>query len=90
VNDLAQQCCDSVGLVDSDFIRDWLPDNDAEFYFCGPKPFMTSVYCALRDWGVDDKQMHFEFFGPRQELTTSNIATHTPVVRSNRTERVAS
>lgn len=84
VNDLAEQRCDSVGLVDGDFIRDWLPNNNAEFYFCGPKPFMTSVYRALREWGVDDARLHFEFFGPKQELTISNIATHTATVRSNR------
>jgi nitric oxide dioxygenase len=68
-DDVRKQHCDSVGLVDADFIRDWLPDNDAEFYFCGPKPFMTGVYRSLKDWGVPDDRIHFEFFGPREELT---------------------
>jgi nitric oxide dioxygenase len=68
-DDLKRQHCDSVGLVDADFIRDWLPDNDAEFYFCGPKPFMTGVYRSLKDWGVPDDRIHFEFFGPHEQLT---------------------
>ncbi|HEX3601758.1 MAG TPA: NO-inducible flavohemoprotein [Lacipirellulaceae bacterium] len=67
--DLLKQHCDSIGLVDADFIRDWLPDNDAEFYFCGPKPFMTGVYRSLKDWGVPDDRIHFEFFGPREDVT---------------------
>jgi nitric oxide dioxygenase len=44
-------------------------DNDADFYFCGPKPFMMVVYRSLKEWGVPDVRIHFEFFGPREELT---------------------
>jgi nitric oxide dioxygenase len=84
MNDVAEQRCDSVGIVDDDFIRDWLPDNDAEFYFCGPIPFMASVFRALRDRGVHGTRMHFEFFGPKQELESRNIAGHSALVRSNR------
>ncbi len=68
-DDTQQQRCDSAGLVDGEFLREWLPTNDAEFYFCGPKPFMTNIYRGLKEWEVDDSRIHFEFFGPRQEIT---------------------
>ncbi len=67
-HDLQEQHCDSTGLVDGEFLRSWLPTHDAEFYFCGPKPFMAGVYRALKETGVDDSRIHFEFFGPRQEI----------------------
>jgi len=68
-NDLQQKCCDSTGSIDTKLLSQLLPGKDAEFYFCGPKPFMISVYQGLKDWGVDESRIHFEFFGPRQELT---------------------
>ena len=64
--------CDGTGFVDGEFLRSWLPTNDAEFYFCGPRPFMQSVYRELQDWGVDESRLHFEFFGPRQEIVAVN------------------
>jgi nitric oxide dioxygenase len=70
-DDVKKRLCDSAGLVDGDFLREWLPTNDADFYFCGPKPFMTSVFHALKEWGVDESRMHFEFFGPRDDISTA-------------------
>jgi nitric oxide dioxygenase len=71
-DDLDSGRCDAAGFVDREFLRNWLPTNDADFYFCGPAPFMRSVYRELRDWGVDDARIHFEFFGPRQEIVVLN------------------
>jgi nitric oxide dioxygenase len=68
-DDLSAGRCDSVGVVDAALLKQLVPHNDAEFYFCGPKPFMTGVYRLLKDRGVDDSRLHFEFFGPRQEIT---------------------
>ena len=71
-DDLRDRRCDSTGFVDGEFLRSWLPTNDAEFYFCGPRPFMQSVYRELQDWGVEESRLHFEFFGPRQEIVAVN------------------
>lgn len=60
--------CDHVGTVTTDLLRDWTPHQDADFYFCGPKPFMQSVFAGLKELGVDDERIHYEFFGPQQEL----------------------
>jgi len=60
--------CDRVGTVDTEVLRAWTPYQEAEFYFCGPQPFMRNVLAGLKELGVDDSRIHFEFFGPRQEL----------------------
>jgi nitric oxide dioxygenase len=70
-DDLAQGKCDSVGIVDVEWLRNATPHSNADFYFCGPAPFMRNVYSALRELGVDDARMSFEFFGPRQSLAPS-------------------
>lgn len=63
--------CDSTGLVDVDFLREFVPNRDADFYFCGPKPFMAGLYRNLTNWGVNEANIRFEFFGPRQDIITA-------------------
>jgi nitric oxide dioxygenase len=67
-DDMAQGRCHSVGLVDVRLLEELLPNNDAEFYVCGPKPFMCGLYHELLNWGVPESQIHLEFFGPKQDL----------------------
>ncbi|GMA65324.1 NO-inducible flavohemoprotein [Alicyclobacillus fastidiosus] len=55
------------GFVDADWLRSIAP-LDAEFYFCGPVSFMKAVYRILKGLGVDDAQIHYEFFGPQGSL----------------------
>ena len=54
------------GLIDAELLEDMLPERDADYYFCGPKPFMVGIYHNLLKWGIPASQVHFEFFGPRQ------------------------
>jgi nitric oxide dioxygenase len=68
-SDLQHKCCDSTGIIDLKLLSQLLPSNDAEYYFCGPKPFLVGLYRGLKKWGVEDSRMHYEFFGPKQELT---------------------
>lgn len=58
----------STGFVNAEFVETLLPDRDADYYFCGPKPFMVNIYQDLLKWGIPANQVHFEFFGPREEL----------------------
>lgn len=67
--DLEQRRCDSVGMVNAEFLSRWAPLESAYFYFCGPRPFMQTIYAALKTSGVYDERIRFEFFGPRQEIT---------------------
>ncbi|MDP4171990.1 MAG: NO-inducible flavohemoprotein [Bacillota bacterium] len=66
--DLAQQAFDVEGYV----TREWLERNvdtaQSDFYFCGPVPFMKSINRSLKEMGVADEHIHFEFFGPKGNL----------------------
>ena len=52
--------------------KDWLVKNiyeeNADFYFCGPVPFMKAINRSLKELGVDHGRIHFEFFGPSGNL----------------------
>tara|TARA_R110000824_G_scaffold81582_4_gene205047 strand:+ start:265 stop:1485 length:1221 start_codon:yes stop_codon:yes gene_type:complete len=63
---LEENC--SAGMVDADLIESLIPSRHADYYFCGPKPFMVNIYQDLLVWGIPASQVHFEFFGPREEL----------------------
>lgn len=58
----------STGFITAELIESLLPGRDADYYFCGPQPFMVNIYHGLLKWGIPAPQVHFEFFGPRQEL----------------------
>jgi ferredoxin-NADP reductase len=46
---------------------------DADFYLCGPPPFLSSFTAGLKDWGVAVNRIHTEIFGP-EESETPGIA----------------
>jgi nitric oxide dioxygenase len=56
------------GLINAEFLESVVEDRNADYYFCGPKPFMLGIYAYLQAWDIPLAQIHFEFFGPRQEL----------------------
>lgn len=58
----------STGFITAELIGSLLPGRDADYYFCGPQPFMVAIYHDLLKWGIPASQVHFEFFGPREEL----------------------
>jgi nitric oxide dioxygenase len=58
----------STGFIDAALIESLVPGRDADYYFCGPQPFMVGIYHELLAWGMPPAQVHFEFFGPRQAL----------------------
>lgn len=58
----------STGFITAELIESLLPGRDGDYYFCGPQPFMVGIYHDLLKWGIPASQVHFEFFGPRQEL----------------------
>lgn len=67
--DLDTGKCDSTGLIDANFLKNLLSDIDADYYFCGPKPFMVRLFHGLQAAGVPEQRLHFEFFGPKQDLS---------------------
>lgn len=69
--DVEMRQCDSIGTVTKEFLQNTTPHEQASYYFCGPKQFMQAVYSGLKELGVDDDRIAFEFFGPRQDITAS-------------------
>ena len=52
---------DCKGFVNKDWLKDNVPLN-AEFYFCGPPPFMKGVENSLLELGVPKEKINYEFF----------------------------
>lgn len=67
-DDVAARRCDSVGMLDAELLNQIAAQSDADFYICGPKPFMAQALHVLRRQGIDDSRLHFEFFGPKSDL----------------------
>ncbi|MFC4387735.1 NO-inducible flavohemoprotein [Gracilibacillus marinus] len=63
-----ESTCDKTGFIDLTFLQSIIPTTDASFYFCGPEPFMKAVFKALKEWNVEESDIHFEFFGPQGDL----------------------
>ncbi len=65
---LADDQYDLEGYVNLNWMKEIIPSNDCDFYFCGPEGFMKVVKQSLSDWNVPDEQINYEFFGPNVEL----------------------
>jgi ferredoxin-NADP reductase len=65
------QYAERVGV---DLFKRLLPSNNYDFYMCGPPPMMGTVVPALEEWGVPEKQIHFEAFGPATVKKTPKAA----------------
>ncbi|MBP7722534.1 MAG: NO-inducible flavohemoprotein [Alphaproteobacteria bacterium] len=65
---ITRNAADDTGMIDAALIERLMPEKDSDYYFCGPKPFMVNMYHQLLEWGIPASQVHFEFFGPKQEL----------------------
>jgi nitric oxide dioxygenase len=59
---------DKEGYIDLPWLRNAVPTHDAGFYFCGPVPFMQTINRLLKEWGVAEADIHYEFFGPSGSL----------------------
>lgn len=58
----------SEGLIDAALLDELVGDRQAEYYFCGPEPMLQAVYRLLRERGVEEVDIHYEFFGPAGSL----------------------
>jgi nitric oxide dioxygenase len=66
--DNQSRCFHHQGFINLEWLKRVLPHNEADFYFCGPIPFMKAVNQALKEWGVPREQLHYEVFGPSVSL----------------------
>ncbi|PLS07264.1 NO-inducible flavohemoprotein [Neobacillus cucumis] len=59
---------DVEGYITREWLKDHVSFEESEFYFCGPVPFMKSINRSLKELGVNESRIHFEFFGPMGNL----------------------
>ncbi|AAP85952.1 NO-inducible flavohemoprotein (plasmid) [Cupriavidus necator H16] len=55
---------DYPGLVDVKQIEKSILLPDADYYICGPIPFMRMQHDALKNLGIHEARIHYEVFGP--------------------------
>lgn len=59
---------DQEGFISIDWLKENTPLLDSDIYLCGPKPFLRHFIASLSQEGVAANRMHYEFFGPADEL----------------------
>lgn len=62
---------DVSGMITLDWLAASVPMHDADFYLCGPKPFLRNFVTGLAQAGVPASRIHYEFFGPADALTSA-------------------
>ncbi len=59
---------DHAGIITDDWLIANTPTGEADYYICGPRPFLRAAVSALSLAGVASDRIHYEFFGPADEL----------------------
>ncbi|AIB15433.1 dihydropteridine reductase (plasmid) [Azospirillum argentinense] len=59
---------DERGFISMDWIVANTPTQEAAYYLCGPRPFLRAMVGGLAGRGVPLGSIHYEFFGPADEL----------------------
>jgi uncharacterized protein len=75
LNDVKGKDYHHEGRVSVDLFKKVLPSNNYEYFLCGPGPFMKTITDDLEAWGVPDKAVHFEAFGPATVKKAAPVQT---------------
>ncbi len=59
---------DHAGLITDEWLLANTDPAKADYYICGPKPFLRGAVTALSQAGVPAHRIHYEFFGPADEI----------------------
>lgn len=59
---------DVAGIITDEWLTANTPVADADYYICGPRPFLRHAVSTLSLAGVPSDRIHYEFFGPADEL----------------------
>lgn len=59
---------DVAGIITDEWLIANTPVAAADYYICGPRPFLRHAVSALSLAGVPATRIHYEFFGPADEL----------------------
>lgn len=69
---------DTKGVITRELLEGLTPSITAEFYLCGPSPFMTAMYDILLEMGADPDKISYEFFGPATLLKPKKATPSKP------------
>ncbi len=56
------------GYINRSFLDQVIREQDAQFYVCGPVPFIKGVVSQLKELEIQTENIHYEFFGPAMNL----------------------
>ncbi|WP_022682340.1 NO-inducible flavohemoprotein [Sphingobium bisphenolivorans] len=59
---------DAAGIITDEWLVANTPVAEADYYICGPRPFLRHAVSTLSLAGVPASRIHYEFFGPADEL----------------------
>ncbi len=59
---------DHAGRITGAWLSQQTPIQEADYYLCGPRPFLRALVSDLRDAGVPADRIHYEFFSPADEI----------------------
>lgn len=59
---------DIAGIITDEWLIASTPVAEANYYICGPRPFLRHAVSTLSLAGVPASRIHYEFFGPADEL----------------------
>ena len=66
-NDAENPDCDQIGMISGQWLSNQTPVAVADYYLCGPRPFLRALVSDLKSAGVSSDRIHYEFFGPADE-----------------------
>jgi len=66
--DVAGRDYDQAGRLTMDWVRANTPLNEADYFVCGPLPFLRAFVSGLAKAGVPSERVNYEFFGPVEDL----------------------
>jgi nitric oxide dioxygenase len=58
---------DRQGVISGSWLAEQTPIHEADYYLCGPRPFLRALVSDLAAAGVPADRIHYEFFGPADE-----------------------
>jgi nitric oxide dioxygenase len=67
-DDVPGRTHDVTGFVTTGWLEKHTPLRQADFFLCGPRPFLRTFVSGLSRAGVSTDRIHYEFFGPADEL----------------------
>ncbi|WP_445679343.1 NO-inducible flavohemoprotein [Radicibacter daui] len=66
--DRAGETHDVDGFITAGWLAANTPVANADYFLCGPRPFLKAMVPALASVGVAADRIHYEFFGPADEV----------------------